>query len=140
MTSIREKIKNKIDEKFVHDNVVKVNDKDVDVVLENSEEIENKMANTNSFNKYIEIGKIMMGMVRDYKAGNYTKIPWFIIATIIVGLLYVLNPIDIIPDFIPGLGYIDDLAVFSIVMGWIETDVHTYLDWKLDENKKVLEK
>lgn len=62
--------------------------------------------------------------------------PWFTIASIAVALLYVLNPFDLVPDFIPGVGYIDDLAVLSISMGWIETDLHKYLDWRLTETEK----
>lgn len=33
-------------------------------------------------------------------------------------LVYLLSPIDLIPDFIPGLGSIDDLAVTAIVLRW----------------------
>jgi uncharacterized membrane protein YkvA (DUF1232 family) len=64
-------------------------------------------------------------------------VPWFTIASIVAALLYILNPLDLVPDFIPGIGYIDDLAVFSIGMGWIETDLHKYLDWRLAEKDNV---
>lgn len=33
-------------------------------------------------------------------------------------LIYLLSPIDLIPDFIPGLGSIDDLAVAALVLRW----------------------
>jgi uncharacterized membrane protein YkvA (DUF1232 family) len=33
-------------------------------------------------------------------------------------LIYLLSPIDLIPDFIPGLGSIDDLAVTALVLRW----------------------
>ena len=71
--------------------------------------------------------------MEDKKRGAYTSVPWFVIATIVMALLYILNPLDVVPDFIPGVGYIDDLAVLSLGMGWIETDIHKYLDWKLSE-------
>ncbi|RDK89329.1 YkvA family protein [Marinirhabdus gelatinilytica] len=128
-------IAEKIDEKFLEEKVVEVKDDDVELLLENEEQIEKKLAGANSLNKYVEIGKIMLGMVKDMKKGAYTSIPWFVIATIVMALLYILNPLDIVPDFIPGVGYIDDLAVLSVGIGWIETDIHKYLDWKLSQAK-----
>ena len=71
-------------------------------------------------------------MLKDVKKGKYPDVPWFTVAAIVVALLYVFNPFDLVPDFIPGVGYIDDLAVLSISMGWIETDLHKYLDWRLE--------
>ena len=34
------------------------------------------------------------------------------------------------------LGYLDDVAVLSICIGWIESDLHSYIDWKLDQGSK----
>jgi uncharacterized membrane protein YkvA (DUF1232 family) len=72
-----------------------------------------------------------MMMIKDYRKGKYTAVPWFTIAAIASALLYVLSPIDLIPDFIPGLGYLDDVTVLTIVTGWVDSDLHRYLDWKL---------
>lgn len=35
----------------------------------------------------------------------------FVAVIVILALLYILSPIDLIPDFIPVLGWADDLAV-----------------------------
>ena len=35
----------------------------------------------------------------------------FVIVVLILALLYILSPIDLIPDFIPVVGWADDLAV-----------------------------
>ena len=126
-------VEKKIDDVYMEEKVSEVNDGDVEILLENEEEISKKLAGANSLSKYVEIGKIMLGMVKDMKRGEYTSVPWFVIATIVMALLYMLNPLDIVPDFIPGVGYIDDLAVLSLGMGWIETDIRKYLDWKLSQ-------
>lgn len=125
--------KNKIiDKDYVSDSIIKIKENDVDVVMGNQEEISNKLVNVNVLKKYSELGKVMLGMLTDYRKGIYSKVPWFTIATIAFGFLYILNPFDIIPDFIPLIGYIDDLAVFTFGLRFIETDLHNYLDWKLE--------
>jgi uncharacterized membrane protein YkvA (DUF1232 family) len=46
-----------------------------------------------------------------YGAGRDARTPWY--AKLIIGMVlaYVLSPIDLIPDFIPVLGYLDDLLL-----------------------------
>lgn len=123
--------------KHVEDEVVNINDEDVDVVLENEDAINKKFSGAMTLSKYAELGKIMLGMLKDVKNGVYPQIPWFTIATAVLALLYLLNPLDIIPDFIPGIGYIDDLSVLALATGWIESDLHEYLDWKIKEGKGI---
>ena len=123
-----------VSEEYVEEEVAKINEEDVEIVMDNEEAISQKLSNTSPLQKYAELGKIMFAMLKDVKNGNYPNVPWFTIASIVVALLYVFNPFDLIPDFIPGIGYIDDLAVLSISMGWIETDLHKYLDWRLAES------
>ena len=76
----------------------------------------------------------MISMLKDVKNGSYKNIPWFTIATIVMAFLYILNPMDIVPDFIPGIGYIDDVAILTMGVGWIESDLHRYLDWRMENN------
>lgn len=122
-----------IDEAYVSEEITKIKDGDVDVVMNNQKEISDKLSNSSVLRKYVELGKIMLGMLSDYRKGIYTKLPLFTIAAIAFAFLYLLNPFDIIPDFIPGVGYIDDMAVFTFALRFIESDLHNYLDWKLEE-------
>lgn len=122
---------------YFEEEVVKVKDDDVEIVLDNEEAINKKFSGEITLAKYAELGKIMILMLRDFKNRVYTEVPWFTIATVVLALLYLLNPLDLIPDFIPGIGYIDDLSVLGIGMGWIQSDLHKYLDWKLKEGKGI---
>lgn len=50
--------------------------------------------------------------------GFYKKLlndPRTRIFTIIFTLIYLINPLDILPDFIPILGWVDDLALIAIL-------------------------
>jgi uncharacterized membrane protein YkvA (DUF1232 family) len=127
------KKKKEFDEEYLKKGISKVKDGDVEIAAKNQDEIEDKIVNANALRKYTELGKLMFGMLKDYRSGVYSNIPWFTIASIVFALLYVLNPLDLIPDFIPGLGYIDDFAILTITIRFIETDLHKYLDWKLEE-------
>lgn len=130
-----DKIKDKINEDYVKEGAKKTRKKDITHTLDNQEEIDKKMSNTSFLEKYAELGKLMINMLKDYKKGTYGEVPWFTIASIVFALLYVLNPLDLIPDFIPGFGYIDDMSVFTLALKFIETDLHKYMDWKLEETE-----
>lgn len=49
-----------------------------------------------------------------YLAARDPRVPWF--AKLVAGavLAYALSPIDLIPDFIPVLGYVDDLIILPL--------------------------
>ncbi len=127
------KKKNEIDEDFIKTEVTKIDGDDVTIAMDSQEEVDRKINNSSLLQKYSELAKVMYGMLKDYRKGVYSKVPWFTIATIAFAFLYILNPLDIIPDFIPGIGYIDDLAVLTFGLRFIETDLHNYLDWKLEQ-------
>ncbi|SLJ95668.1 YkvA family protein [Salegentibacter salarius] len=127
------KKKKEIDEEYLKKGVAKVKDGDVEIAAKNQDTIEDKIVNSSTLRKYTELGKLMFGMLQDYRKGVYSSVPWFTIASIAFALLYVLNPLDLMPDFIPGLGYVDDFAILTVTLRFIETDLHKYLDWKLEE-------
>ena len=129
-----EDVKKKINKDYLNSEISKIDDGDLNMVMDNREEIDKKM-NSSSLKKFSELGKLMFGMLKDYKNGVYTQVPWFTVASMGLALLYVLNPMDLIPDFLPGVGYVDDFAIFTVILRFIQTDLHSYLDWKIEEAK-----
>ena len=49
-----------------------------------------------------------------YFAYRHPRTPWFAKAFSALVVAYALSPIDLIPDFIPGLGYLDDLVLVPL--------------------------
>ena len=46
-----------------------------------------------------------------------------------------LSPLDVIPDFIPLAGFIDDAAVFGFVLAFAKDDLVRYREWrKMQQN------
>ena len=53
-----------------------------------------------------------------YLAYRRKDVPWYAKAAAIAAVGYALSPIDLIPDFIPVLGYLDDLLVLPLLV-WV---------------------
>ncbi|ARN79239.1 hypothetical protein BST97_15285 [Nonlabens spongiae] len=104
---------------------------DVDRVMKQESKLSRLFRGIKTLKRYTKLYEIMVMMVKDYRAGVYRQVPWFTISAIAATFIYVVSPFDLIPDFIPGLGYLDDMTFLTIVTGWIDTDLHKYLDWKL---------
>jgi uncharacterized membrane protein YkvA (DUF1232 family) len=68
--------------------------------------------------------------VRAWRDGAYQKMPWKSIVVAIAGLFYFLDPIDIIPDFIPVIGYLDDGVVLAFVARTIHSDLENFREWE----------
>ena len=49
-----------------------------------------------------------------YLAARDSRTPWYAKAVIACVVAYALSPIDLIPDFIPVLGYLDDLVLLPL--------------------------
>ena len=81
----------------------------------------------------------MVSMVRSYLRGNYTKIPKRTILAIVSALIYFLSPIDVVPDWIPLLGQLDDAIVIASCWNLVNKDVEDYRQWKKESTLKVKE-
>jgi len=69
-------------------------------------------------------------MLKAWKEKKYDQIPWRTIVYITAAIVYFLNPFDIIPDFIPFTGFIDDISILSFVINSIRSDIQKFIDWE----------
>lgn len=69
--------------------------------------------------------KVIIPMFKDIFTGNY-RMPILRVITFIAALAYLIWPIDLVPDFIIGLGWIDDLIIFSFVSRTLEEELKKY--------------
>jgi len=80
--------------------------------------------------KLFEDLKLLFEVVGAWMKGTYKEIPYTTIVAIFGALLYFISPIDVIPDFIPVIGYIDDALVIGLTIKAISHDLEKYKEWK----------
>lgn len=76
-------------------------------------------------------------ILKDYIEGDYTAIPVASLVTIVIALIYFVSPVDLVPDFIPVLGKMDDALVITVAVGAIHNDIADYKEWKGLDSSKV---
>ncbi len=71
-----------------------------------------------------------LGMLWDWFAGRFDWQPMRLFAAAIIGIAYLVSPIDIVPDVIPLAGWIDDIMVATAVVRLARFDLERYRRWK----------
>ncbi|MCB2181321.1 MAG: DUF1232 domain-containing protein [Desulfobulbaceae bacterium] len=73
----------------------------------------------------------MILMTKDYCTKEYKgDVPWGTISAIVAALIYFVSPFDVVPDFMAGIGYVDDAAVIKLCMDLTKEDLNRYRIWK----------
>ena len=96
-------------EQALREGAEKVKPSDVEKVLKKSSEIEKEFERGGPLGQFVDDLQLLISLVRDYWGRRYREIPYLSIAATVAALLYVLNPMDIIPDVIPLVGQVDDV-------------------------------
>jgi uncharacterized membrane protein YkvA (DUF1232 family) len=72
-------------------------------------------------------------LIGDCVKGNYREIPASMIVSALGAIIYLVSPIDLIPDFIPIGGFLDDALVLTLVLGaGLALELRKYRRWKAE--------
>ena len=69
-------------------------------------------------------------MFRDLLTRRYRQWPAGTLVGGFLGFLYLVNPLDFIPEALPGIGVIDDALMLGVFLAFLSRDVKKYLFWK----------
>jgi curved DNA-binding protein CbpA len=106
----------------------------------NDEAIRNKINKAYpALKKTLENVRELYALFKDAVKGDY-KMHAASVAMIGGGLLYFILPADLIPDFIPLVGYLDDLAVLTTIMNSLKGEINAYRSWKETGTKENFKK
>ena len=120
----------KADEEFVKEGAEKITDKDVEKVVDKSEEIKQKFVSRGPLKRFVEDARLLIALIKDYRGNRYRQVPYGIIAAAVFGLLYVFNPFDLVPDVLPFVGAVDDATVIGACLLMMEQDLNKFRSWK----------
>jgi len=124
-------------------------------INKNSEAVKELLKDEDRFERFLErfefklkkfpvIGRklsnipMVVSLVRAYVRKDYQDIPIGSIIAIVSALIYFVSPIDLLPDSIPILGFVDDAAVITFVWRMVENDVEDYKKWQKQNGKRII--
>lgn len=73
---------------------------------------------------------LMVDMVKCYISQEYPEVSPKVVASLVAAFLYLLKSRDLIPDNVPLLGIVDDLAVATFVMTLCESELKAFAAWR----------
>lgn len=79
---------------------------------------------------YVDDLLLFMRMCTAWLTRKYTKISNESIVYSVLAIIYFVTPTDFVPDFLLGLGFIDDIAVISWVLDKIKVDIEEFKKWE----------
>lgn len=72
----------------------------------------------------------MLRLIRAYSDGQYPEVPENTLVVIIAAIIYVMNPLDVIPDALPALGYLDDATVIALTVRRSRQTLDDFMAWE----------
>lgn len=79
---------------------------------------------------------LLISFVKDVTTGRYKDYNGWAITAAVAALVYVASPIDAIPDFLIGIGFVDDVAIIGFAMKMLHDELQVYSQWKGEEVKQ----
>lgn len=117
-----------------------VNDSTISYAIEKEEYINKISKKGPLLDKFADL-KLLFEMLKnngkENNKGEKFSISPAALAIVVGSLLYVISPIDIIPDAIPVIGFIDDAAIITAAITQIKKigdDIKNYKKWKEESN------
>jgi len=68
---------------------------------------------------------LLCNYVKDIATGRYKGYKTWNLTVIIAALLYIISPVDVIPDFLVG-GFVDDIGIIAWALGKMSSELDAY--------------
>lgn len=126
----------KIYENFKRDSKKVIDDQDkTDENISKAYDKANQVVSDEStFSTIYEDFKLLLELIQAYAKREYTVVPKGLIISAMAAVIYFLSPLDLIADFIPFIGYMDDVYIISNVLKKLHEELQKFKTWKNTKN------
>ena len=93
------------------------------------ENAKKKILENEVFKALLDDLKLSIELIADWNKGLYKDFSKNSLIMLVVGFIYLVSPIHLIPDFLAG-GFLDDAAVFAYIFKKLEFELDNYRRWK----------
>jgi uncharacterized membrane protein YkvA (DUF1232 family) len=73
----------------------------------------------------------MLRLIRAYYRREYRNVPLQNLMMIVGAIIYILNPFDLIPDWIAGIGFADDAVVLAFAVRQTRQTLDDFMTWEI---------
>ena len=84
--------------------------------------------------------KMVFRLLQAYFNKQYTSIPWGSIVLVVGAVIYFVSPIDLMPDWFPLAGFVDDAALLTFVLAQIRNDLKKFAQWEAEKETSNADK
>ena len=102
---------------------------DIGETIGKEKDAERKTKANSCLQQYWQDIKTSFALLKDWYMGNYTRIPFRMVASIAGAMLYLVSPLDVVPDWVPFGGLLDDALVLAAIFALSRRDLDEYADW-----------
>ena len=78
-------------------------------------------------------GLLLWKLAKDTITGRYRGLKKRNLFLIVAGLMYLVNPMDLVPDLLLAIGFADDVAVLMYVFKKLDQEIKAYEAWREEE-------
>jgi uncharacterized membrane protein YkvA (DUF1232 family) len=86
------------------------------------------------FQQLKNAGLTLIRLIKAYANGEYRNVATKSMVIGVAVLLYLVTPLDIIPDFIPGIGLLDDISLMAWFISAFQDEITKFKNWEADHN------
>ncbi len=92
-----------------------------------------EVAQPNAFRRVRDDLTTLLRLLKAWALRRYQRMPWPSLLLVASAVVYFVTPADLIPDLLPGIGFMDDVAVVSAVVQAVRDELERFRAWERDD-------